>query len=146
MIRDLHLFWGNIGILVVAFVFNIATNRFNLGLYHQPVAHSQWIWNVLGPWSSALAQSFWAAAHAPARPHRHRHVDPAITVLGLLVGAAVSHNFGLASSGDVYEEGTSIVVGGGATPGGCIAVIVALALMILDRVFLLEKPKAKVSQ
>lgn len=147
MIRDLHLFWGNIGILVVAFVFNIATNRFNLGLYHQPVAHSQWIWNVLG-----LMVVGFGSVLLGGCPMRQLvltgtgNVDSAITVLGLLVGAAVSHNFGLASSGDVYEEGTSIVVGGGATPGGRIAVIVALALMILIGFFYSKKPKAKVSQ
>ena len=62
------------------------------------------------------------------------------------MGAEDSNNYGLASSGDVYEEGTSIVVGGGATPGGRIAVIVALALMILIGFFYSKKPKAKVSQ
>ena len=38
------------------------------------------------------------------------------------------------------------MVGGGATPGGRIAVIVALALMILIGFFYSKKPKAKVSQ
>ncbi|MBQ1678557.1 MAG: YeeE/YedE family protein [Oscillospiraceae bacterium] len=45
--------------------------------------------------------------------------DSAVTVLGMIFGAALSHNFKLASSGD------------GSTPNGHIAVIGALAILLL---------------
>jgi hypothetical protein len=45
--------------------------------------------------------------------------DAVITVLGMVAGAAFSHNFGLAGSG------------AGVAPAGRIAVIIALALLTL---------------
>ena len=45
--------------------------------------------------------------------------DSAVTVLGLLVGAAFCHNFGLASSGE------------GPTPAGKIAVIIGIVVVVL---------------
>lgn len=142
MMGDPHLFWGNVGILVVAFVFNLASHNFKLGLYHQPVAHSQWIWNILG-----LAVVGLGSVLLGGCPMRQLvltgtgNVDSAITVLGLFAGAAFSHNFGLASSADAYEEGTNIVVGGGTTANGRIAVILALTVMIAIGFIYSKKPK-----
>ena len=142
MIRDFHLFWGNVGILVVALIFNLATNNFHLGMYRQPVAHSEWLWNILGLMVVGLGSVLLGGC-----PMRQLvltgtgNVDSAITVLGLFAGAAISHNFGLASSGDVYEEGSNIVTGGGTTAAGRIAVLVALALMLLIGVFYTKKMK-----
>ena len=45
------------------------------------------------------------------------NTDSAVTVLGLLVGAAFAHNFGLASSG------------AGPTPNGKIAVIIGIIVV-----------------
>ncbi|HHX29615.1 MAG TPA: YedE-related selenium metabolism membrane protein, partial [Clostridiaceae bacterium] len=132
MIGDWHLFWGNVGIFGVALIYNLATSNFKLGLFHQPVAHSQWLWNILG-----LMVVGFGSVLLGGCPMRQLvmtgtgNVDSAVTVLGLVAGAAFAHNFGLASGADVYEEGTSIVTGGGPTQAGKIAVLVSLALLIL---------------
>ena len=144
MIRDGHLFWGNVGIFGVALIFNLATNNFNLGLYHQPVAHSQWLWNIVGMTLVGLGSVLLGGC-----PMRQLvltgtgNVDSAITVIGLVAGAAFSHNFGLASSGDVYEEGTHIVTGGGTTAAGRIAALVSLLMMLLIGALYSRRPKAK---
>ncbi|NLW54184.1 MAG: YedE-related selenium metabolism membrane protein, partial [Clostridiaceae bacterium] len=53
------------------------------------------------------------------------------------VGAAFSHNFGLASGGEVIEEG--VRVSGGATPAGQIATIVSLVVMVVIAVAYTKK-------
>lgn len=145
MIGDPHLFWGNVGILVVAFVLNLATQNFNLGLYHQPVAHSQWIWNILG-----LAVVGMGSVLLGGCPMRQLvltgtgNVDSAITLLGFFAGAAFSHNFGLASAADAYEDGGSnLVIGGGTTANGRIAVIVSLVIMIAIGFIYTKRAKSK---
>lgn len=144
MIRDFHLFWGNVGIFAVALIFNLATDNFKLGLYHQPIAHSQWIWNILGLMVVGLGSVLLGGC-----PMRQLvltgtgNVDSAVTVLGLVAGAAFAHNFGLASGGDVYEEGTSIVTGGGTTANGRIAVIVSLVLLLVIGFVYSRRAKAK---
>ena len=55
--------------------------------------------------------------------------DSAVTVLGMIAGAAVSHNFNLASGPSVLaEDGT---VTGGSTENGHIAVLVILAVLVV---------------
>jgi len=53
--------------------------------------------------------------------------DSAVTVLGFLAGAAVSHNFGLASSGQ------------GATTAGKIATLVGFAVITLIALAVMKK-------
>ncbi len=132
MIKDLHLFWGNVAIFGVALVYNLINKSFSLSLYHQPIAHSQWIWNILGMVVVGLGSVLLGGC-----PMRQLvltgtgNVDSGITVLGLIAGAAFAHNFGLASGPDAYQEGTSIVTGGGTTANGRIAVIVSLVVMLV---------------
>lgn len=132
MLKEFHLFWGNIAILVVALAYNLINNSFKLSLYNQPVAHSQWIWNILGLFVVGLGSVLLGGC-----PMRQLiltgtgNTDSAITVLGLVAGAAFAHNFSLASGPDKYEEGTNIVTGGGTTPEGRIAVIVCIVLMLV---------------
>ena len=52
--------------------------------------------------------------------------DSAVTVLGLFVGAALCHNFGLASSGTAMNPETQEIVAGAVTPNGKIAVIICI--------------------
>ena len=58
------------------------------------------------------------------------NTDSAITVLGLIVGAAFCHNFGLAGSADSVSEAGEYIVGG---PGlnGKIAVIAGLVVVTI---------------
>ena len=57
------------------------------------------------------------------------NTDSAITVVGLVAGAAFAHNFGLASSGN------------GPTTAGMIAVVIGLVVTALISVYYLVKNK-----
>ncbi|MGI6156978.1 MAG: YedE family putative selenium transporter [Saccharofermentanales bacterium] len=132
MLRDAHLFWGNVAIFGVALIYNLIIHKVNFSLYQQPVAHSEWIWNIVGLMVVGLGSVLLGGC-----PMRQLvltgtgNVDSALTVIGFVVGAAFCHNFGWASGPDQYQEATNIVTGGGTTPGGRIAVLIALALMIV---------------
>lgn len=138
MLKDPHLFWGGLAIFVAALIFNLAASTFKLSFIGQPIAHSQWLWNFLPMVGVGLGSALLGGC-----PMRQLvltgtgNVDSAITVLGLLVGAAFSHNFGLASGGEVIEEG--VRVSGGATPAGQIATIVSLVVMVVIAVAYTKK-------
>ncbi len=105
-------------LFVTMLVYNLAAGKFVLGFAGQPVAHTEHIWNFLGMFTVGLA-----AVLAGGCPLRQLILagqgsgDSAVYVAGMFVGAAVCHNFGLASSGN------------GTTAAGrmaCIACIVIL--------------------
>ena len=125
-VRDLVLFkqtrllWGFIAILAAALVTNLALGFFNLGMTEQPVAHTDGLWNALG----MLLVGFGSVllGGCPLRQlvlSGEGNADSAITVIGLMVGAAFCHNFGLASSAD------------GPTPAGKIAVIIGIVVVAI---------------
>lgn len=120
MFKDFTLFWGIFATFVFALVMNLAMKKFNLGFAEQPVAHTDGLWNFLG----MVVVGFGAIllGGCPLRQlvlAGEGNVDSAITILGLLVGAAFAHNFGLASSPK------------GPTPAGQIAVVIALVLFAI---------------
>lgn len=98
---DGHLLYGLVSIFVVALVGNLAVGAFNLGFAGQPVAHTDGLWNFMG-----MALAGWASALLGGCPIRQLvaaaegNTDCAVTVMGLMAGAAVAHNFGLAASAD----------------------------------------------
>lgn len=129
-IRDLVLFgeWkllaGFIAILASALVCNLvltgtgAGTFFTLGMEGQPVAHTDGLWNFLG----MLLAGFGCVllGGCPLRQlvlSGEGNTDSAITVLGLGIGAAFAHNFGLASSGT------------GPTANGKVAVIIGIVVV-----------------
>ncbi len=132
LFRDNHLFLGFLGLFVIALVGNIASGNFMLGFAGQPVAHTESLWNFMG-----MLVVGYAAVLLGGCPLRQLilaaegNTDSAITVMGMLVGAAFAHNMALASSP------------AGATPNGKIAVIGALVIMTAVAYFnseLAERP------
>lgn len=104
-IRDLllfgqtHLFTGLLALVAAAFGMNLLLGQFHPGFAGQPVAHTMHLWNCLGMVLAGLA--FCLAGGCPGRQlflSGEGDGDAAIFVLGMVVGAAVAHNFGLASS------------------------------------------------
>jgi hypothetical protein len=84
---------------VGAFVVNLIVGQFHPGFVGQPVAHTQSFWNFAGMVVAGLA--FALAGGCPGRQifmSGEGDGDAGVFVLGMIVGAAVSHNFGLASS------------------------------------------------
>lgn len=99
MLRDSHLLNGVLAFIVVALIANVALGQFHPGFEGQPVAHTNTLWNFMGMVLAGLA--FTLAGGCPGRQlimSGEGDGDAAVFVFGMLVGAAFSHNFNLASS------------------------------------------------
>ncbi len=119
MFKDYTLFMGIFATFVLALIMNIALGQFHLSFLDQPIAHTDGLWNFLG-----MVLVGFGAILLGGCPLRQLvlagegNIDSAITILGLLVGAAFAHNFGLASSPK------------GPTAAGQIAVIIGFVVFI----------------
>jgi hypothetical protein len=99
LFRQLHLFSGVVALIVAAFIMNMILGQFHPGFQNQPIAHTMGLWNFSGMALAGLA--FALAGGCPGRQlflAGEGDGDAAIFVLGMIVGAAFAHNFGLASS------------------------------------------------
>ncbi|HIW77880.1 MAG TPA: YedE-related selenium metabolism membrane protein [Candidatus Bilophila faecipullorum] len=100
LFRYTHLFLGLAAMFAAAFVANALTGGLKFGFEGQPVAHSDFVWNYLGMVTAGLA--FALAGGCPGRQlfmAGEGDSDAALFALGMLVGAALAHNLGTASSG-----------------------------------------------
>lgn len=121
------------GIFVVMLIFNIATGRFILG-FDTPgiIAHSEHLWNILGMYTVGFAAVL--AGGCPLRQlilAGQGSSDSAVTVVGMFIGAAICHNFGLAASGTALNAETNEVVAGAVPLYGKIAVIICIIVCFI---------------
>lgn len=128
---DFKLLYGFVAIIVTIVIGNLILNKFNLSMYSQPVAHSSTLWNILGMmvvgWGSVLLGG------CPLRQlvlAGEGNGDSAVTVIGMIIGAAMAHNFGLAGNPDSVNEAGEYIVGG-ISDGGKIAVVVCIAIVLV---------------
>lgn len=140
MFRDLTLLYGFIAVFVAVLIGNLCLGTFKLGFKNQPVAHSAWLWNFLGMFLVG-----WASVLLGGCPLRQLILagegngDSALTVIGMLFGAALSHNFGLAGAADSVNKETGAYVVGGISNRGkivvlcCVAVLLAVSLLNLPK-------------
>ena len=128
LFKDFHMLIPFAVILVTVLAGNLITGKFSLGIAGQPIAHTEWVWNILGLYLVGFGSVL--SGGCPLRQlvlAGSGNSDAAVTVLGFLVGAAICHNFGLASSG------------AGTSPNGriafaiCAAVIFAIAVINTKR-------------
>ena len=126
LFREPKLLMGFGAILVSALVCNLILNGvgeatfFHLGFKGQPIAHTDGLWNCLG--MLLVGFSCVLLGGCPLRQlvmSGEGNSDSAVTVLGLIVGAAFCHNFGLASSAD------------GPTAAGKVAVLLGIAVVLV---------------
>ncbi len=114
LFKQIHLFSGLLALLGAAFVMNLILGQFNPGFAKQPVAHTMGIWNFAGMALAGLA--FALAGGCPGRQlfmAGEGDGDAAVFVIGMIVGAGISHNFGMASSPDgIGPHGIAAVVVG----------------------------------
>jgi len=105
LVRDFYLLSGVIAFFIAALVTNYMVGNFGAaGIYHwgfasQPVAHDNHLWNFLGMGLLGLAATL--IGGCPLRNlilAGEGDTDAGVTVLGFLAGAAIAHNFLLASS------------------------------------------------
>lgn len=112
------------GFFAVMLIFNIVTGNFNLSFTGQPVAHAQHIWNILGMYAVGFAAVL--AGGCPLRQlilAGQGSCDSAVTFLGLLVGAAFCHNFGLAGAAASAESAGGPGINGQVALIACIVVL-----------------------
>ena len=129
LLKDYTLLIGFLAIWVTVTVGNLILGNYNLSAVSQPVAHSQYLWSFLG-----MALAGWGSILLGGCPLRQLILagegngDSAVTVLGMIVGAAVSHNFGLAGAADSVVDGVYKV--GGIGTAGMTAVIFGFVVLL----------------
>ncbi|MCF0133536.1 MAG: YedE-related selenium metabolism membrane protein [Blautia sp.] len=129
MFGDFNLLSGFVVIFATVLVGNIILGNFHgFSTYLQPISHASQLWNLLGMvivgWGSVLLGG------CPLRQlilSGEGNGDSAVTVFGMIVGAAFAHNFKLAGAAasltdDVYSAG-------GIGTNGKIAAVVILVLL-----------------
>ena len=124
MLRDFHLLMGFVAIFVAVLVGNLIVGAMSIrggftpGFAGQAVAHTDGLWNFLGMVLVGLGSVLLGGC--PLRQlilSGGGNSDSSMAVLGMVVGAAFCHNFGLASSTD------------GPSFAGKVAVIIGLAVV-----------------
>lgn len=118
--RDISMIIVICGVFAAMLIYNLTGGSFKLSFAGQPIAHSEHLWSMLGMFCVGLAATL--AGGCPLRQlvlAGQGSSDAAMNVLGMFAGAAVAHNFGLASSPS------------GTTANGQIAVVIILAVLLL---------------
>ena len=126
LFKEFKLLLGFVAVFISALVTNLVLTAasegsyFTLAFADQPVAHMDGLWNALG--MLLVGFSCVLLGGCPLRQlvlAGEGNTDSALTVAGLLLGAAFAHNFGLASSAN------------GPTDNGKIAVIIGIVVVIV---------------
>lgn len=139
LFKDTRLLSGFIVILLTVFIGNLILGSFKPGFAMQPVSHSSHIWNLLG-----MVLVGWASVMLGGCPFRQLILaaegngDSAITVVGMVAGAAFAHNFKLAGNPDSLNEAKQLVVGGISNYGkaaviGCLVVLLVISFINLPK-------------
>ncbi len=141
LFKDWTLLAGFVAIFVAVLAGNLILGNFHLGFVidaetAQPVAHTDGLWNFMGMVVVGLGSVLLGGC--PLRQlilAGEGNSDSAVAVLGMFVGAAFSHNFGLASSAT------------GVGAHGKVGAILALAVVLLIAVCNTRKaPAPKVTE
>ena len=138
LMKDFTLLSGFLAIWITITIGNLVLGSYNLSALSQPVAHSQYLWSFLG-----MALAGWGSILLGGCPLRQLILsgegngDSAVTVFGMIFGAALAHNFGLAGSADSVVDGV-YKVGGIKTPG---MVAVCIGFVVLLVISLTHLPK-----
>lgn len=114
LIKNLHLFIGIIAIFSAALVGNLILGNFSIGFAQQPVSHTHSLWNFLGLGLVGITAVMLGGC--PLRQlilSGEGNTDSGLIFFGMLAGAAISHNFGLAGSpAGLGMTGQIAVIGG----------------------------------
>ena len=132
LLRDFTLLLPIAGIFVATLVYNLVTGNFKLSFDGQPIAHAQHLWNILGLYAVGFA-----AVLAGGCPLRQMILagqgssDAAVTFVGMLIGAAFAHNFGLAGAAASAATETAAAVAGGPGINGQIALVAGIVVLFI---------------
>ena len=143
LFRDCHLLIGFAAIFVTVLAGNLVTGQFDPTLAVQPVAHHDYPWSFLG-----MALAGWGSVLLGGCPLRQLILagegsgDSAVTVLGMIAGAALAHNFGMAGNADAMTDG--VFTAGGVAANGRIGIVIGIVLLLAISIANLHKEeKAK---
>lgn len=142
MFKDFNLLSGFLAIFVTVLVGNLILKQFNPTAAVQPVAHHDYVWSFMG-----MVLVGWASTLLGGCPLRQLILagegsgDSAITVFGMLTGAAIVHNFGLAGNADAMVDG--VFKAGGVPTAGRIAVVAGLFITAIVSILNLQREGAK---
>ncbi|MDD4726729.1 MAG: YedE family putative selenium transporter [Tissierellia bacterium] len=122
LIKDNHFLWGILGIFAFTLIGNLVLNfgKINIGFVDQPIGHTDFLFNFLGMALVGLCSVLLGGC--PIRQTvlaSQGDTDAGITVIGLIIGAAFAHNFGLAASGS------------GVPTNGKIAVLIGIVFVLI---------------
>lgn len=143
LFKDFNLLSGFALIFITILLGNVILGKFKgFSTYLQPIAHASQLWNLLG-----MVVAGWGCVLLGGCPLRQLILsgegngDSAVTVFGMIVGAAVAHNFSLAGSpasltDDVYNVG-------GISANGKAAVFICLAILLVISVVNTFKKEGK---
>jgi len=131
LIKDFHLFSLIAAFFVAALVTNLVLGQVgHWGFSGQPISHEEHLWNFLGMALVGLAATLLGGC--PLRQmvlSGQGDTDAALTVLGMVAGAAVAHNFGLASS----PSPAGVTTFGAWSVGIGLAVALLIGLLMRER-------------
>ena len=144
LFRDFNLLIGFGCIFLVVLAGNLIFAKVNVSFHGQPVAHEDHLFNLLG-----MVLVGWGSVLLGGCPLRQLILagegngDSAVTVLGMIVGAALSHNFGLAGKASSTTDG--VYDAGGVSVNGRVAIFIGLAVLLLISVLntFVKKKEAK---
>ena len=130
LLKDFTLLTGFLAIWITQTCGNLILGSYKLGVLSQPVAHTQYLWSFLGMllvgWGSILLGG------CPLRQlilAGEGNGDSAVTVFGMIFGAALAHNLGLAGGADSVVDGVYKV--GGTSTRGMIAVCIGFVVLLI---------------
>ena len=131
MFGDFSLLSGFGAIFLTVLLGNVILGSFTgFSTYLQPISHASQLWNLLG-----MTLVGWGSVLLGGRPLRQLILagegngDSAVTVLGMLVGAAFAHNFKLAGSAAAVTDG--VYSAGGIATSGKVAVFIGFAVLLV---------------
>ncbi len=129
LIRDMHLFSIIAAFFVGALVTNLILGQIDhWGFVGQPISHDEHLWNFFGMALLGLAATLLGGC--PLRQlilSGQGDTDAAMTVFGMIAGAAVAHNFGLAASAK------GVTTFGAWTVGIGLAVVLVIGFLMKER-------------
>ena len=124
-----------IGLVLGAFIMSVATREFRARAGSAPAVRF-----VLGGFVMIGALAFLGCPLRQLILAGSGSGDSAVTVFGMIVGAAMAHNFGLAGNPDSLNEAKELVVGGISNYGKA---AVVLGLIVMLAVGLMNLPKGE---
>lgn len=126
-------------------VYNVATGNFKFVSFG-PIAHAQTLWNILGMYVVGFAAVLLGGC--PLRQlilSGSGSSDSVVTVLGMFVGSAICHNFGLAAKGAALKTAEKAAEIGGPGPNGKVAIIICIVvLFVISAIGIMKEKKASI--